>query len=289
MKKLLLMMLLAIFMVGCNSKESPADSVLAKVNTTTITKEDFIKKINRLPEWAKSRFKGEAGKKEFLEELIKEELMYQEAKKQGVNKEKEFQDKIKEFEKMTLISTLLKNEIEGKAKVDAKEVRDFYDEKQNEFMTGPEVKASHILVNTETEAEDVLKRIQKGEDFSKLAVELTIDKGTAKNGGDLGFFGSGRMVPEFEKAAFGLKPGEVSSPVKTKFGYHIIKITDKKEGKPRDFEEVKTSIEKRLSAEKQRTVFDSYIEKLKEKANKIEINEETLKTLTVGETPEAKN
>ncbi|MEF9438372.1 MAG: peptidylprolyl isomerase [Candidatus Mariimomonas ferrooxydans] len=265
------------------------DSVLAKVNTTTITKEDFIKKINRLPEWAKSRFKGEAGKKEFLEELIKEELLYQEAKKQGVNKEKEFQDKIKEFEKMTLISTLLKNEIEGKAKVDAKEVRDFYDKNQNEFMTGPEVKASHILVNTETEAADVLKRIQKGEDFSKLAVELTIDKGTAKNGGDLGFFGSGRMVPEFEKAAFGLKPGEVSSPVKTKFGYHIIKITDKKEGKPRDFEEVKTSIEKRLSAEKQRTVFDSYIEKLKEKANKIEINEETLKTLTVGETPEAKN
>lgn len=289
MKKLLLMLLLAVFMVGCNSKESPAGSVLAKINATTITEEDFIKKINLMPEWAKNRFKSEAGKKEFLEELIKEELMYQEAKKQGINKEKEFQDKMMKFEKMTLISTLLKNEIEEKAKVDAKEIRDFYDEHQDEFMAGLEVKASHILVNTETEAEDVLKKIQKGESFSKLAEELSIDKGTAKNGGDLGFFGRGRMVPEFEKVAFSLNPGEASKPVKTKFGYHIIKVTDKKEGKTRDFEEVKTSIENRLMVEKQRSLFDSYIEKLKGKANKIEINDEMLKTLAIEETPEVKN
>ncbi len=289
MKKLLLIMFLGVFMVGCNSKESPAEPVLAKVNAVTITEEDFISKINRLPAWAKDRFKGEAGKKEFLDELIKEELMYQEAKKQGVSKEKEFQDALKDFEKVTLISTLLKNEIEGKAKVEAEEVRDFYDKHQDEFMTGLEVKASHILVNTETGAEDVLKRIQKGESFSKLAEELSMDKGTAKNGGDMGFFGRGRMVPEIEKVVFSLKPGETSRPVKTKFGYHIIKVTDKKEGMTRDFEEVKPSIEKRLMVEKQRSLFDSYIEKLKGKPNKIEINDEALKKLTIETAPEKKN
>lgn len=289
MKKLLLMMFLAAFLIGCNAKESPAESVLAKVNAVTITEEDFISKINRLPAWAKDRFKGEAGKKEFLDELIKEELMYQEAKKLGINKEKEFQDTIKDFKKVTLISTLLKNEIEGKAKVDTKEIRDFYDKHQDEFMTGLEVKASHILVNAETEAEDVLKRIQNGEGFSKLAEELSMDKGTAKNGGDLGFFGRGRMVPEFEKAVFSLKPGETSRPVKTKFGYHIIKVTDKKEGRTRDFEEVKPSIEKRLTIEKQRSLFDSYIEKLKGKPNKIEINDKALKKLTIKTAPEKKN
>ncbi len=133
MKKLLVLMFVAIFAVGCSSKESPTNSVLAEVNTSTITKEDFIEKINRLPEWARSRFQSEKGKKEFLEEIIKEELLYQEAKKQGLNKDKKFQDRVEEFKKMTLISALLKKEIEEKAKTDAKELREFYDKNRDEF------------------------------------------------------------------------------------------------------------------------------------------------------------
>lgn len=193
MKKLLVLMFVAIFAVGCNSKNSSNNSVIAKVNTATITKEDFIEKINRLPEWAKNRFQSEEGKREFLEEIIKEELLYQEAKKQGLNKEKGFQDRVEEFKKMTLITALLKKQIEEKVKVDAKEVRDFYDKNPDKF---------------------------------------------------------------------------------------------RKEGRLRNFEEVKNSIERRLTIEKQRTSFESYIKKLKGKASKIKINEDALKALTIEEAPE---
>jgi peptidyl-prolyl cis-trans isomerase C len=287
MKKLLVLMFIAIFAVGCTSKESSTNPVIAKINTTTITKEDFIKKINRLPEWARNRFQNEEGKKQFLEEVIKEEILYQEAKKKGLNKDKEFQDRVEEFKKMTLIAVLLKKEVEEKAKADTKEVRDFYDKHQDEFKTGLEVRASHVLVSTEAEAKDILKRIQQGENFSKLAEEFTLDKGTAKKGGDLGFFGRGRMVPEFEKVAFSLKAGEVSNPVKSQFGYHIIQVTDRKEGKLRDFEEVKTSVERRLTVEKQRTLFESYIRKLQEDS-KIETYEAELEILKIEEAPVTK-
>lgn len=287
MKKMLVVMFMVIFAVGCTSKESSTNPVLAKVNTTTITKEDFIKKINRLPEWARARFQNEEGKKQFLEEIIKEELLYQEAKKQGLNKDKEFQERVEEFKKMTLITVVLKKEIEEKAKAEDKEVRDFYDKRQDEFKTGLEVRASHVLVSTEAEAEDILKRVLKKESFSELAKKFSKDKGTAKKGGDLGFFGRGRMVPEFEKVAFSLKPGEVSNPVKSQFGYHIIQVTDRKEGKLRDFEEVKASIEKQLTVEKQKTLFESYVRKLQEDS-KIETYEAELKILKIEEAPVTK-
>ena len=136
-------------------------------------------------------------------------------------------------------------------------------------MIGTEVRAKHILVDTEEQAKDILKRIRQKEDFSKLAEQYSKDKGSAKNGGDLGSFSRGRMVPQFEAGAFSLKVGEISGPVRTQFGYHIIQVTDKKEGRIGTFEEVKGGLEKQLMIEKQKALFDSYIEKLK-KNSKIE-------------------
>ncbi|WP_165916373.1 peptidylprolyl isomerase [Marinisporobacter balticus] len=111
------------------------------------------------------------------------------------------------------------------------------DYKKNEAVyTKDQTKASHILVEDEKTAKDLLKRIKSGEDFGKLAKEFSKDPGSAMNGGDLGIFGKGMMVPEFEAVAFSLKPGEVSDPVKTQFGYHIIK------GDTIKFEDVKEKI-----------------------------------------------
>ncbi|HDZ62830.1 MAG TPA: peptidylprolyl isomerase [Nitrospirae bacterium] len=286
MRKLLVLIFAMVFIAACSSpKQSTDKSVLAKVNNTTITKENFLDKLDRLPEWARGRFQTEEGKKELLDEIIKEELLFQEAEKQGLHKDKEYMNKVDEFRRMTLISSLLKREIEDKTQLSEEELKDFYDKHPDEFNQGLQVKAKHILVDTEKEAKEIQEKLQKGGDFAELAKAHSKDKGSAVNGGDLGFFTKGRMVPKFEHVAFNLKPGELSDPVKTQFGYHLIQVTEKKEGTLRAFEEVKASIERRLKMERQRETFDTYIEKLKGDGKKVNINEEELKSVVIESAP----
>lgn len=130
-----------------------------------------------------------------------------------------------------------------------------------------EVKASHILVSTEAQAKDLLERVKKGENFSALAKKYSLDPGSGQNGGDLGYLAAGAMVQPFEKTAFRLKVGEISDLVKTRFGYHIIKVTD---SRLRKFEGEEKDIEKAALAEKQDKVYQKWFSELKSKA-KIEI------------------
>lgn len=281
MKKALALVFLILFVAGCTKKDSDSP-VIAKINGKAITKEDFINEINKMPEWARGRFLSDEGKKQFLDELIKKELIYNDARGKGLHRDKDFKDKVSEFEKMTLVRAVLEKEVEEKAKLDPAEVKNFYDKNPDEFMIGSEVRARHILVETEKEAEELIKRIKKGEDFSELAKKFSKDRGSVEAGGDLGFFGRGRMVPEFEKVVFGLKSGEVSGPVKTRFGYHIVKVIDRKEGRQGSYEEARESITKQLAVEKQKSLFESYIEKLRKDA-KIETDafEAELKALKI--------
>jgi parvulin-like peptidyl-prolyl isomerase len=165
-------------------------------------------------------------------------------------------------------------------------VKAYYEMHKDELESISQIRASHILVKTEEEAQKIAGRLKKGEDFATLAKKVSIDTASAKNGGDLGFFSAGQMVPEFESAAAKLKPGEISQPVKTKFGYHVIRVAEKKMGKPLEFEKIKSALFQRLSAEKQKDFFDSYIENLK-KTYKVEINKEAVSKLgTEGEKQE---
>jgi len=277
MKRTLSLILAVFFVFGCTKKGNSEGVVVAKVNNAVITTEDFINNFKRLPQWAQERFSSEEGRKQFLEELIKRELLYQEAKRRGLDKEKEFIEKIEEYKRMTLLSTFIKKEIEEKATVSDKEVREYYDNNTEQFRTD-QVKASHILVDTEEEARDILKRIKNGEDFAELAKRFSKDRGSASRGGDLGFFGRGRMIPEFEKVAFNLSKGEVSEPLKTRFGYHIIKVTDKKEGTQLALKDVKDRIREKLLAEKQGNLFESLVNSLM-KEGKIERKIEGLKSI----------
>ncbi len=279
MKKLLLLICF-ILVFGCTSKESPDNPVLAKGSGVEITKEDFIEKAGRLPEWVIYKFQDEEGKKNFLKELIKEELLYLEAKKHGLKRDKDVKKRLKQFEKKTLISALLTKEIGEKIKVDDKEVREFYDKNRDEIRVGSEIRAKHILVGTKEEAENIYKRIQKGESFSSLAKKYSKDKRSAQNGGDLGFFGKGKMAPEFEKAVRRMKTGELSKPLITRYGYHIVQITEKKTGVLPDFEKAKNGIKTLLIRTKQKSLFDSYIEDLME-MKKTKVNKDALKAITV--------
>lgn len=287
MKKVILVVCAFLFFafISCAKQEEQKGPYLAKVGNVKITKADLEREFKNLPEFAQKLFEGKAGKERFLEELIKKELLYQEALKKGLDKDPEFRNKVEDFKKITLIGQLLEKEIEMKSQITDEDIRNYYEKNKEDFSNVTQIKASHILVKTEEEAKRILDRLKKGEDFAEMAKKYSIDNGSAKNGGDLGYFSPGQMVPEFERAAARLKTGEVSGPVKTQFGYHIIKVTDKKLGKPIEFEKVKNLIYQRLTAEKQKEIFDSYIEQLKNRY-KVEINREAVSKLTEDEKKE---
>lgn len=278
MKRLLtftvMILLLSVFF-SCSKSSTPDSPVIAHVNKDVVTEADFLREVSRIPEWAQSQFSTDDGKSKFLDELIKKELIYQHAKKMRLDKSEDYIEKVREFEKITLVALSLKKEVDDKVKVSEEEVRAFYDENKDKFTVGTQIKASHILVKTEEEAQKVRERIQKGEKFEAVAKEVSIDKGSAEKGGDLGYFGRGRMVPEFERAALSLKTGEISEPVKTRFGYHIIKQTDVKMGDPASYEQSKEAIQRELINQKRKKYFDELIDKLKAESD-IKTNTEVL-------------
>ena len=178
----------------------------------------------------------------------------------------------------------MQSQVQGKDTATEDDAKKFYDANQKEFTNPDLVKASHILIRTpegaspaqlkdaENKAKAAIVRANKGENFAQLASELSEEPGAKERGGDLGFFPKDRMVPEFADAAFAQKVGSVSAtPVKTKFGYHVIKVTEKKSAGTATFAEAKDQIIKFLQAQKQREVMKGIMSELRRGA-KIENN-----------------
>lgn len=140
------------------------------------------------------------------------------------------------------------------------DVKTYFEENKDLFATPEQVEASHILVEDEATAKEVIDKLNAGEDFAELAKEYSTDSSNAENGGALGFFGRGEMVQEFEDAAFAMNVGDVSKePVKTEFGYHIIKVTDKKEAKEADFETSKEEAREMLVEERVNEQYSTWV------------------------------
>ena len=153
--------------------------------------------------------------------------------------------------------------IEPTIKITDKEISAYFEENKDSFTQAEQVEASHILVKDKATAEEVLKKLNDGGDFAKLAKEYSTDTSNADNGGSLGYFGKGQMVTEFEDVAFKLKVNEISEPVKTEYGYHIIKVTGKKEAKVANLEDNKAAIKEQLLTEKLQTEYATWLEKKK--------------------------
>jgi peptidyl-prolyl cis-trans isomerase C len=187
------------------------------------------------------------------------------------------------IKKGMLRQQLLNKEVLEKVSVSPKEVETFYNEHKDTYVQEEAVRARHILIKVAPDAspendqkakeraQTVLTKAKKGEDFSKLAAQNSEDPTNKDNGGDLGYFGRGRMVKPFEDAAFGLKAGQISDPVRSQFGYHIIKVEDRREAKRLSFAEAKQQVEKDLTREKARVRYGEYVAGLREKA-KITVN-----------------
>ena len=287
MKKVIVRSVVAVAVVaamsaGCGKGKSgetnsaPTGEVLAKVNGKVITTEDFKKEEVKLPEYVKASLEDKEGKKKFLDNLITRELILQKAEKSGLEKDESVVSKLEEIKKTLLIEALLKKEIEGKAAFTEKEAEEYYNSHKDEFKDGEKVKVSHIMVKTEKEAGDILKKLAKKESFEALAKKYSMGP-TASKGGDLGYLERGTVVPEFEDAAFKLKKaGELSPVVAAGSGYHIIKLLERKDAEAQPFDKVKDRIVTMQAKKKQKELFEAFVASLKKEA-KLEINDSLFK------------
>jgi len=214
-------------------------------------------------------------RQQVLQQLIGKELIYDDAKKQGILKSAEYKKEYKKLEermkKELAIQVWQKKVLDG-IKISNKELKDYYKKNIDEFKEKETVHARHILVKTEKEAKKIIKELKglKGDALKAKFIELAKKYSTGpsgKNGGDLGYFAKGQMVPEFNDKVFSMKKGTVTTePVKTQFGYHIIYLEDKKPSMTRSFDEVKSYIEQRLKMEKFKSVMKKKMDELQKKA-----------------------
>jgi len=258
---------LAVIFSACAKQDS---RVVAQVGGRTITvaqlQERFAGTRPVSPEEELER------KRQVLENMINDELMILGAIEAGLDKEQAFLAKMKEFERNSLLEALYIKEIVEKSTPSEKEIKKYYDK------LGLEVKASHILVKTEQEAQEIFKQLSEGADFAALAKEKSTDRGNKDKGGDLGYFTWGKMVSPFQDTAFATKVGAISHPVETRFGWHIIKMEDRRETQRREYEKEKPRIEKMLRDEKTKQLSADYITKIKEKAD-IHMNPEVMQVV----------
>jgi len=277
-----LMVLLVFAFNACSKKTETKGPYLVKVGNAKITEADLERELKNLPEFAQALFAGSSGKERFLDELVKKEILYQEAVKKGIDKDPQFKAKVEDFKKITLVGLLLEKVIEEKSKVTPEDVKDYYEKNKDEVSPATQIRVSQIVVKTSDEAKGIYEKLKKGEDFAKIAKQSSLDPGSAKNGGDLGYLAKGQMKPEIESVAAKLKAGQFSPPVKIPAGDLIVKVTEKKFGKPLEFDKVKNLIAQRLAAEKQKDAFDSYLDELR-KTYKVEMNKEAISQLSAQE------
>jgi len=268
----------AAMSVGCSKAktgEAGKGEVLAKINDKVITMEEFKKEQAKLPSYVMPSLETKEGKKQFLDNLVTRELIREKAEKSGLEKDETVVSKLEEVKKTLLIEALLKKEIEGKAAFTEKEASEYYNSHKDEFREGEKVRVGHIMLKTEKEAADIMKRLKNKESFEALAKKYSAGP-TASEGGDLGYIERGKIVPEFEDAAFKLKKvGELSPVVSVGSGYHIIKLLDRKNADVQPFDKVKEKIIAMQTKKKQKELFDAFVGSLKKEA-KLEINDSIL-------------
>lgn len=253
-------------------------AVLATVNGDSITSEE----VNRvLLEGTQGRFDSLPADKQnelrqrIIEGMVAQQLVFDDAKKAGILESKEFKleyQKLSERMKTQLAAKVWEQQQFESIKVDAKEVKAYFDANADEFIDKEKIHARHILMKNSVEAEEVIKSLKglTGEKLKAEFIALAKSKSTgpsAAKGGDLGYFPRGQMVPSFNDAAFAMKEGTISSdPVQSQFGYHVIYLEDKVPAKKMGFDEVKNFIEQRLKMDKFKAHMEKKMSVLKSKA-----------------------
>ncbi len=268
-----LLVFLVLFLAGCNLKVSqPKSKVLARFDGTQVTEVDFLKKVAGLPQALQNV--AMEHKKDLIDDIAAEHFLLKEAERRGLEREADVKDLIETARKKIVIAKLVEKEVDRKIMVIPDEVSQYYDFHKEEFMTPLLLRASHILLKTEDEARAVKAALDAGADFEETARQKSVDT-TAGRGGDLGYFQKGQFVAEFENAVMQMKKNEVGGPVRTQFGWDLIRLDDRIEPRLREFQSVKGLVQERLTTERRSKLFKDLVAKLKGNA-KVEYDEAAL-------------
>lgn len=239
------------------------NKVLAVVNGKEISEDTVLKFLNDLGPQMAMQFKSPEGIKRVVDELINQEVLYLEALQNGLDKEEAFLIELEKI-KEGLVKQYALNNLLSNISASEDELLNFYNENKEKFQKPESVVASHILIDTEEKASSILKEMNEGLAFEDAAQKYSSCP-SKEQGGNLGEFTKGQMVPEFEAAAFSMELDTISDPVKTQFGYHIIKLISKNEEALSTFDEVKDQLNQQVLGMKQQEAYLNKTNELKQK------------------------
>jgi len=265
MRKLAILMILTVGLnVACSQEKKTEGTILATVNGENLTLEDIL---YQLPAEYRSQITPE-GLNDIIDNWINTEVLYQQAVAKGIDKDPEIQAIIKAGIREAVARKFVDVELTNRVNVPMSEVDSIYNARRQQYKVDKNrYRASHILLSSSAEADAVYNRLVNGDDFGKLADDYSIDRRSAQQGGDIGYFTADTIEPAFAEAARKLKVGAFSKPVETQYGFHIIKLTDMvKAGSDLDSLEAKRGIQDSLYAEQHGKAFDDLLQSFKSNA-----------------------
>lgn len=237
------------------------DKVIAAVGGKPITEADVSREIARMGQRGQN-YNTPQGRAMVLEQLINKRLFLLDAQRNLYEREPAFKEQLQAVKEEMLTGYAMQKAVE-RVRVTDEEVKKYYEENKDKFVSGTTFNASHILVESEDKANELLDQIRAGEiTFEDVARRFSTCP-SGKQGGELGDFTSGQMVPEFENACAAMEPGQTTGPVKTQFGYHIIRLNKKEEGGDVKFADIREELTEALRSEKQQAAYQSRINQLK--------------------------
>ena len=238
------------------------NKILAKVGGLTVMESEVNEMVASLMQRGQN-LDNPQGRAMVLEQLIANKLLLLDAQKNMYEYNAEFKAQMKKIKEDMLVNFAMAKTLEAVKPATDDEVKAFYEENKERFVAGESVNASHILVDSEEKANELLAKINAGEVSFEDAARENSSCPSSENGGNLGEFTKGQMVPEFDEAVFAMGVGEIAGPVKTQFGYHLIKLNAKNEAKVYDFEEIKDQLKDMVMKDKQQKAYQSKLNQLK--------------------------
>ncbi len=271
----------SVFVAGCGKDQG--DAVVARIGRVNITESELRAKLAELPPFTQQQFGGPEGMIDFLEKLVEEEVLYQAAENAGYEKNPDVVRSLNAVRRRSMIQAYYKEQIEANVEVPEEEVEAYYSEHDEQFQRRSRIKFRHIMTATRSQAAEVKRRILAGEDFASVAREVSTDAGTREAGGLMRSIHGGDELPNigmdsaFIEALFEWKVGEVTEPLQSSKGWHVLRLEEKEEGGTRPLGDVRDQIVQSLRPAKVRERYESTLEELKRRMN-AEINESVFRS-----------